>query len=56
MKRQLGGVPGPGRKLSVCSMLKEVMERLTGAGRKAPAAEEDHHHCKGLAVFVNQQV
>lgn len=56
VKRQLGGVPGPGRKLSVCSMLKEVMERLTGAGRKAPAAEEDHHDCKGLAVFANQQL
>lgn len=43
MKRQLGGVSGPGRKLSVCSMLKEVMDRLTGAGRNAPAAEDDHH-------------
>lgn len=43
MKRQLGGVSGPGRKLSVCFMLKEVMERLTGADRKAPPTEEDHH-------------
>lgn len=40
-KWQLGGVSGPGRKLRVCSMLKEVMVRLTGAGRTAAAEAED---------------
>lgn len=39
--RQLGGVCGPGRKLSACSMLKEVMERLVGGRRETPAAEDD---------------
>lgn len=32
-KRALGGVSGPGRKMSVCSRLKEEMDTLQGAGR-----------------------
>ena len=42
MKWVSGGVSGPGRKLSVCSMLKEEMETLEGAGRGShfPADEE----------------
>lgn len=42
MKRVSGGVSGPGRKLSVCSMLKEEMEASEGAGRGThTTAEED---------------
>lgn len=41
MKWALGGVPGPGRKLSVCSKLKEEMETMEGAGRETPTTAED---------------
>ena len=42
VKRVPEGVSGPGRKLSVCSMLKEEMETLEGAGREAhTTADED---------------
>ena len=41
MKWASGGVPGPGRKLSVCSKLKEEMETVEGAGREAATTAED---------------
>lgn len=41
MKWVLEGVSGPGRKLSVCSMLKEEMETLEGAGRETHTTVED---------------
>lgn len=41
MKRVSEGVSGPGRKLSVCSRLKEEMETLEGAGRETHATAED---------------
>lgn len=42
MKWVLEGVPGPGRKLSLCSMLKEEMETLEGAGREAHSTAEEN--------------
>lgn len=40
MKLVLVGVSGPGRKLRVCSMLKEEMETLEGAGRETHTTAE----------------
>ena len=36
MKCVSKGVPGPGRKLSVCSMLKDEMETSEGGVRETP--------------------
>lgn len=52
MKRVSEGVSGPGRKLSVCTMLKEEMETLEGAGREThTTAQEDSDVIRIIIIY-----